>query len=165
MMKGFMRIICVILCLIISSTTAYGLHANTVLWSKAYSSTNLIKDEGWIEEQISAEALFVTTMEPEMPVTTVEGIEDITGLAPDDDPDDEGIEIIDSMIVEEGSEWSEESEEPTADTPEAPEPPEAPAVEDAVEDMVTTQDGISAQEEGLNELVEDHIETGDTIPE
>ena len=104
-------------------------------------------------------------MEPEMPVTTVEGIEDITGLAPDDDPDDEGIEIIDSMIVEEGSEWSEESEEPTADTPEAPEPPEAPAVEDAVEDMVTTQDGISAQEEGLNELVEDHIETGDTIPE
>lgn len=140
-----MKVICVILCLIISTTTAY---ANTVLWSKAHSSTNLIKDEGWIEEQISAEALFVSTMELEMPVTTVEGIEDITGLA----PDDEGIEIIDSMIVEEWSKWS---EEPTADTPEAP----------AVEDMVTTPDEASAQEEGLNELVEDHIETGDTIPE
>lgn len=148
-MKGFMRVISVILCLIISTTTAY---TNTVLWSKAHSSTNLIKDEGWIEEQISAEALFVTTMELEMPVTTVEGIEDITGLA----PDDEGIEIIDSMVVEEWSKWS---EEPTADTP------EVPAVEDAVEDMVTTPDEASAQEEGLNELVEDHIETGDTIPE
>lgn len=153
-----MRVISVILCLIISTTTAY---AGSVLWSKAQASTNLIKDEGWIEEQISAEVLFVTIMDLEMSVTTVEGIEDITGLS----PDDEGIEIIDSMIVEEWSEGSEGSEEPTADTPEAPEPPEAPAVEDAVEYMVTTPDEGNPMEEGLNEPVEDHIETGDTIPE
>lgn len=85
----------------------------------------------------------VTTMELEMPVTTVEGIEDITETS----LDDEGIETIDSMVVEEGSEGSEWSEDPTADAPEFLEATteaalesateaatEAPPLEDTVED-------------------------------
>lgn len=130
--------------------------SGAVLWRSVHSSTRLEKDESWIEEQLSAEA----------PVTTLDLIDCIDkGATIPPIEEHEGIEIIDSMIVEEWSEWSEGSEEPTADTPEAQEPPEAPAVEDAVEYMVTTPDEGNPMEEGLNEPVEDHIETGDTIPE
>ena len=59
-MKGFMRVISVILCLIISttvytgsiSTTAY---AGSILWSTKHSSTNLIKDEEWLADALLAE--------------------------------------------------------------------------------------------------------------
>ena len=52
-MKGFMKVLCVILCLIISttvytgsiSTTAY---AGSILWAAKHSSTSLEKDQEWL---------------------------------------------------------------------------------------------------------------------
>ena len=53
MMKGFMRIICVILCLIIS--TSVPAYAGSILWAAKHSSTNLIKDEEWLADALLTE--------------------------------------------------------------------------------------------------------------
>ena len=52
-MIGFMRVICVILCLIIS-TTAY---AESILWETKHSSTSLDKDQEWLADALLAEEL------------------------------------------------------------------------------------------------------------
>jgi len=83
-----MRVICVILCLIISrSVPAY---AESILWAAKHSSTNLIKDEEWLaatlltEEQdadppaedAEAAPLEITMDDPEMnPQEEAEGTE------------------------------------------------------------------------------------------
>ena len=59
-MKEFMRIICVILCLIISTTVYAGsitttAYAESILWATKQSSTNLIKDEEWLADALLAE--------------------------------------------------------------------------------------------------------------
>ena len=46
-----MRIICVILCLVISTTT----YAESILWAAKHSSTNLAKDEEWLAAALLAE--------------------------------------------------------------------------------------------------------------
>lgn len=55
-----MRIICVILCLIISTTVYTGsitttAYAESILWATKQSSTNLIKDEEWLADALLAE--------------------------------------------------------------------------------------------------------------
>ena len=91
-----------------------------LLWKSVHRSTELEKDLEWLEEALS--------------VTSVDLIDDITT-----DPDEEGIEIIDSTIVDEGMGTPEDPEEaeapeasdeiPEATTPEEVEVPEAPVEE------------------------------------
>lgn len=78
-----MKVICVILCLIISATTAY---ADNALWSTVHASTNLIKDEQWLESALQAEEpvseplqMEATMEEPEKDTSTdppLEGLEE-----------------------------------------------------------------------------------------
>ena len=88
--KRFVRVICVILCLIIS-TTAY---AESILWSTKHSSTSFEKDQEWISEQLLSE----------QSVTAMEAIEDIDGDIEDPEDSEEFIEIIDATLVVEGTE-------------------------------------------------------------
>ena len=58
--KGFMKVICVILCLIISSTAYTGsilttAYAESILWSSKHVITNLAKDEEWLADALLAE--------------------------------------------------------------------------------------------------------------
>ena len=87
-----MRIICVILCLILSkSVPAY---AGSILWTTKHSSTSLEKDREWISEQLLSE----------QSVTAMEAIEDIDGDIEDPEDSEEFIEIIDATLVVEGTE-------------------------------------------------------------
>ena len=47
-----MRIICVILCLLIS--TSVPAYAGSILWATKHLSTNLIKDEEWLADALLA---------------------------------------------------------------------------------------------------------------
>lgn len=119
-MMGFMRTICVILCLIISTTTAY---AGSILWSKAQASTRLEKDERWLEEALlaekpDAEPLLMettpqeTTDDPEEEADAVEvmetiaeviepeGTETISSTPSEIDPPEEDIEPVQEEDVE-----------------------------------------------------------------
>ena len=87
-----MRIICVILCLILS--TSVPAYAESILWSTKHSSTSLEKDQEWISEQLLSE----------QSVTAMEAIEDIDGDIEDPEDSEEFIEIIDATLVVEGTE-------------------------------------------------------------
>ena len=80
-MKRFMRIICVILCLIIS-TTAY---AGSILWAAKHLSTNLIKDEEWL-----ADALLTEEQDADPPAEDAEALPlEITMDDPELNPQEE----------------------------------------------------------------------------
>lgn len=91
-----MRLICVILCLIIS--TSVPAYAGSMLWATKHSSTNLAKDEEWL--------LSATT---EAGKDVEEAIEDIDGdtedpeADPEADPED-SVEYIDPTLVMEETE-------------------------------------------------------------
>ena len=83
-----MRIICVILCLIIS-TTAY---AESILWSTKHSSTNLIKDEEWLADALLAEEPDANPPAEDVEASPLETIdnpepgEEAEGMEPQDIP-------------------------------------------------------------------------------
>ncbi len=93
-----MRIICVILCLIISttvytgsiSTTAY---AESILWSTKHSSTNLIKDEEWLAAALLTEEPDANPPAEDVEVSSLETIdnpepgEEAEGMEPQDIPE------------------------------------------------------------------------------
>ena len=87
-----MRIICVILCLIIS-TTAY---AGSMLWATKHSSTNLIKDEEWLADALLTEEpdanppvedLEASPLEITMDDTEINPGEEAEGMEPQDIPE------------------------------------------------------------------------------
>ena len=97
-MKGFMKVISVILCLIISttvytgsiSTTAY---AESILWSTKHSSTNLIKDEEWLallaeepDANPPAEDVEASSLEITMDDLKMYPQEETVGMEPQDIP-------------------------------------------------------------------------------
>ena len=100
-MKGFMRVICVILCLIISttvytgsiSTTAY---AGSILWSSKHVITNLAKDEEWL--------LSATTEDGE----DIDDVEATASDIADSEADSkDSVAFIDATLVMEGTEEAE----------------------------------------------------------
>ena len=97
-MKGFMKVICVILCLIISttvytgsiSTTAY---AGSILWSSKHVITNLAKDEEWL--------LSATTEDGE----DIDDVEATASDIADSEADSkDSVAFIDATLVMEGTE-------------------------------------------------------------
>ena len=84
-----MKVICVIVCLIIS-TTAY---AESILWETKHSSTNLIKDEEWLadalltEEQDADPPAEDTEASPLETIDNPEPGEEAEGMEPQDIPE------------------------------------------------------------------------------
>lgn len=100
-MKGFMRVISVILCLIISttvytgsiSTTAY---AGSILWAAKHSSTSLEKDQEWL--------LSATTEDGE----DIDDVEATASDIADSEADSkDSVAFIDATLVMEGTEEAE----------------------------------------------------------
>ena len=100
-MKGFMRVISVILCLIISttvytgsiSTTAY---AGSILWAAKHSSSSLEKDQEWL--------LSATTEDGE----DIDDVEATASDIADSEADSkDSVAFIDATLVMEGTEEAE----------------------------------------------------------
>ena len=82
-MKEFMRVICVILCLIIS--TSVPAYAESILWSTKHSSTNLAEDE-----ESLADALLTEEPDANPPAEDVEASPlEITMDVPEKNPGEE----------------------------------------------------------------------------
>ena len=144
---------------LLASTVVYA--SGSLLWARKHMSTKLEKDEEWIQE-----ALSVT----EQSVTSLDLIEDTT------EPDP--VEIIDSMIVEEGTEEpvtaSEEPEEPAhieiidstiveegTGTPEEPETTEVPEESELPEAPEQPEESKLPEAPAATEAVDDSM---DDIP-
>lgn len=89
-----MRIICVILCLIIS-TTAY---AESILWSSKHVITNLAKDEEWLLSATTEDSEDIDDVE-----ATASDIEDSEADS-EADPEADSVAFIDPTLVVEGTE-------------------------------------------------------------
>ena len=92
-----MRVICVILCLIIS-TTAY---AGSILWASKHSSTNLIKDEDWLADALLTEEQDADPPAEDAEASPLETIdnpepgEEAEGMEPQDIP-----EAVEDILAE-----------------------------------------------------------------
>ena len=138
---GFMKVIFVILCLIIS--TSVPAYAGSILWSKAHASTRLEKDQQWLSEALLAEE---TYDEPLLMEAMAE--------EPEMEPE-ESTEI--SMKEPESTEPQETSTEGVEELS------AGPPAEVIVEDISPTPDELyTASEEGLDEQLDEQlIDEGD----
>ena len=143
-MMEFMRVICVILCLIIS--TSVPAYAESILWATKHSSTSLEKDQEWISGQMLSE----------QSVTAMEAIEDTASDMedPEADPEADSEEFIDVTIVMEGMEGTESTPLEIIMDPTTPdEIQEDEGLGDGVEDA-TLDDGqetAAPEEDGVDE--------------
>ena len=142
-MKGFMRVISVILCLIISttvytgsiSTTAY---AGSILWAAKHSSTSLEKDQEWL--------LSATTEDGE----DIDDVEATASDIADSEADSkDSVAFIDATLVMEGTEEAEATPlETLMDSTTLDEIQEDGAVGNGVEDGME----YAAPEDGVYEI-------------
>ena len=142
-MKGFMRVISVILCLIISttvytgsiSTTAY---AGSILWAAKHSSSSLEKDQEWL--------LSATTEDGE----DIDDVEATASDIADSEADSkDSVAFIDATLVMEGTEEAEATPlETLMDSTTLDEIQEDGAVGNGVEDGME----YAAPEDGVDEI-------------
>lgn len=107
MMKEFMRVISVILCLLISttvytgsiSTTAY---AGSILWSSKHVITNLAKDEEWLLSAKTEDGEDIDDVEAT--ASDIEDSEADSEADPEADPEADSVAFIDATLVMEGTE-------------------------------------------------------------
>lgn len=97
-MKRFMIVICVILCLIIS-TTAY---AESILWSSKHVITNLAKDEEWLLSATTEDGEDIDDVEAT--ASDIEDSEADSEADPEADPEADSVAFIDATLVMEGTE-------------------------------------------------------------
>ena len=105
--KGFMNVLCVILCLIIPttayagsiSTTAY---AGSILWSSKHVITNLAKDEEWLLSATTEDCEDIDDVEAT--ASDIEDSEADSEADPEADPEADSVAFIDATLVMEGTE-------------------------------------------------------------
>lgn len=143
-----MRVICVILCLIISttvytgsiSTTAY---AESILWSSKHLITNLAKDEEWLLSATTEDGEDIDDEE-----ATASDIEDSEA-----DPEADSVAFIDATLVMEGTEAI--PLEITMDSSTTDEIQEdeglGDGVKDGVEHTASDEDGVEATPNDIQE--------------
>lgn len=124
-MKGFVKVICVILCLIISSTAYTGsilttAYAESILWAAKHSSTNLIKDEEWLAATLLTEEQDAAPPAEDVEASPLETIDN-----PEPGEEAEGME---SIVI---------PDEMDSAIPDEPELPEEGVKEDLVAEPVT----------------------------
>ena len=135
-----MRVICVILCLIIS--TSAPAYAGSIPWSSKHVITNLAKDEEWLLSATTKDGEDIDDVE-----ATASDIEDPEADS-EADPED-SVAFIDATLVMEGTEAT--PLEITMDSSTTDEMQEDAVLEDGVEDGME----YAAREEDSVDEVED----------
>ena len=140
-----MRIICVILCLIIS--TSVPAYAESILWLSKHVITNLVKDEEWLLSATTEDGEDIDDVEAT--ASDIEDSEADSEADPEADPEADSVAFIDATLVMEGTEEEEATPlETLMDSTTLDEIQEDGAVGKGVEDGME----YAAPEDGVDEI-------------